>query len=755
MELIIGGTGQGKLDYALSQSGCQGTPEQLVDDGVLTGKPILNHFHLLCRRLLQDGKAVMPVAEELARREIVIVCDEIGCGVEPIDAFERRWREETGRACCYLAKKAERVVRLYCGVPEVLKPLRTEAVAAFEEEAQRYLQGDSCTAYRFLGAQPMGAAQAGIRFTVYAPAAKQVGLIGSFNGWRPQPMKRLPTGFWVLESASARVGDLYKYRITTAQGESFDRADPMAFYAEKRPNTASSIYLLSQYVWQDQAWRSAHKDIGAKGFDRPLSIYEVHAGSWRIHGERGGERFYTYAELADTLLPYAKENGFTHIEFLPLAEHPLDASWGYQMSSCFSPTSRYGEPAGLMYFVDRCHQEGIGVILDFVPAHFIPDFYALQQFDGSCLYESEQADARYSEWGTVYFDFTKPHVVSYVKSALDFWLAVYHFDGIRYDAVSNLLYVKGREELGRNEAGIWFLKNTNYQLQQRHPGAMLIAEDSSLFAKVTAPVAYGGLGFDYKWDLGWMNETLRYLALSPARRERERALFEHAMRYFYQDIFLLPFSHDEVVHGKKTIIDKMYGSYDEKFAQLRTLYLYQYTRPGKKLNFMGNELAEFREWDAEKELGWNLTDYPAHQCFTRFFSALQHCYLEQPALYRGDYDARSFAWQEQPEAVGPRACVFQYRRGAGEMALQVGLNFSAQEQWLTLPARPSGYEVILYTEAAVFGGGCPDVKALAPEPVRGQAGCRVRIAAYSGILLKAKEAPGGEGGHASEAGKAR
>ena len=284
---------------------------------------------------------------------------------------------------------------------------------------------------------------------------------------------------------------------------------------------------------------------------------------------------------------------------------------------------------------------------------------------------------------------------------------------------------------------------------------MLIAEDSSLFAKVTAPVAYGGLGFDYKWDLGWMNETLRYLALPPARRERERALFEHAMRYFYQDIFLLPFSHDEVVHGKKTIIDKMYGSYDEKFAQLRTLYLYQYTRPGKKLNFMGNELAEFREWDAEKELGWNLTDYPAHQCFTRFFSALQHCYLEQPALYRGDYDARSFAWQEQPEAVGPRACVFQYRRGAGETALQVGLNFSAQEQWLTLPARPSGYEVILYTEAAVFGGGCPDVKALAPEPVRGQAGCRVRIAAYSGILLKAKEAPGGEGGHASEGGKAR
>ena len=480
----------------------------------------------------------------------------------------------------------------------------------------------------------------------------------------------------------------------------------------------------------------------------------MHAGSWRIHGERGGERFYTYAELADTLLPYAKENGFTHIEFLPLAEHPLDASWGYQMSSCFSPTSRYGEPAGLMYFVDRCHQEGIGVILDFVPAHFIPDFYALQQFDGSCLYESEQADARYSEWGTVYFDFTKPHVVSYVKSALDFWLTVYHFDGIRYDAVSNLLYVKGCEELGRHEAGIWFLKNTNYQLQ-RHPGAMLIAEDSSLFAKVTAPVAYGGLGFDYKWDLGWMNETLRYLALPPARRERERALFEHAMRYFYQDIFLLPFSHDEVVHGKKTIIDKMYGSYDEKFAQLRTLYLYQYTRPGKKLNFMGNELAEFREWDAEKELGWNLTDYPAHQCFTRFFSALQHCYLEQPALYRGDYDARSFAWQEQPEAVGPRACVFQYRRGAGETALQVGLNFSAQEQWLTLPARPSGYEVILYTEAAVFGGGCPDVKALAPEPVRGQAGCRVRIAAYSGILLKAKEAPGGEGGHASEGGKAR
>ncbi|HCC01608.1 MAG TPA: 1,4-alpha-glucan branching protein GlgB, partial [Ruminococcaceae bacterium] len=334
-------------------------------------------------------------------------------------------------------------------------------------------------------------------------------------------------------------------------------ADPFGYYAEVRPATASRIWSLDGFTWTDREWMQSR----SKNYNQPMSIYEVHLGSWKTRrGIKGAERFYSYDDLVDTLLPYVKQQGFTHIELLPLTEHPLDASWGYQVSGYFSATSRYGTPQQLMHFIDCCHREKIGVIMDFVPAHFIRDNYALSKFDGTYLYESADSSLRNSEWGTVFFDFTKSHVVSFLKSAVDFWLTCYHFDGIRYDAVSRLIYTCGQESRGINEAGLWFLRSTNYAMQTRHPSAMLIAEDSTNFLKVTAPVEYGGLGFDYKWDLGWMNDSLDYMMKRPDERPAFSKELTFSMDYFYKDIFLLPLSHDEVVHGKKTIIDKIYGS---------------------------------------------------------------------------------------------------------------------------------------------------------------------------------------------------
>ena len=346
-----------------------------------------------------------------------------------------------------------------------------------------YLRGRSSRGYELFGAHFVWENnQSQVRFAVYAPQAKVVSLIGDFNAWNPWPMQRLDCGVWVLTSPDPQPGDRYKYRITTAGGEIWDRADPFAFFTELRPNTASVIQRLDGYHWQDGAFLSTRQ----KNFNRPLNIYELHAGSWRMKDGDGIERFLQYDELADQLIPYIRQMGYTHIELLPLTEYPLDASWGYQVSGYFSATSRYGSPHQLMALIDRCHQAGIGVILDFVPTHFVPDYYALARFDGSCLYEPDNPNLRDSPWGTVLFDFTKPHVLSFLHSALDFWITVYHFDGIRYDAVSNLIYQGGSKDKGLNEPGLWFLRSTNFTLQQDHPEVMLIAEDSSDYLKVTA-----------------------------------------------------------------------------------------------------------------------------------------------------------------------------------------------------------------------------------------------------------------------------
>lgn len=571
------------------------------------------------------------------------------------------------------------------------------------------LQGESCEAYRVFGAHfTHEYEQDGVRFTVYAPNARAVSLIGSFNDWNEYEMFRAEDGTFSIFAANLPEGALYKFRITTQSGEKHDRIDPFAFFSELRPNTASVLCQMDGYDWQDASWMQTRQ----KNFNAPMNIYELHAGSWKrpfaeeifFSEPTNHPPFYNYEELADLLIPYLKENGYTHLEFLPLAEHPFDGSWGYQLTGYFSATSRYGSPKQLMYLVDRCHQAGIGVIIDFVPAHFVTDFYALHQYDGGYLYESEFDHQRFSQWQTALFDFTKPYVISFLKSALNFWITYYHVDGVRFDAVANLIYHHGMPENGLNESGIWFLKNLNYTIKNRHPDVMLIAEDSSSFLKVTAPVIYGGLGFDYKWNLGWMHDILEYLALPPQQRSVAHHQLTHSISYFYSEIYLLPFSHDEVVHGKKTIVDKLYGSYEEKFSQLRLLYLYMYAHPGKKLNFMGNELAEFREWDENQQLSWNLLTYPAHHSFHQFLQQLHQLYLSSPALYAADYHPDGFEWLDANNCT---QSVITFRRSnlMGEEIIAI-FNFSAHfyPQYSFCLEQNKTYELLFHTDDIRFGG---------------------------------------------------
>ena len=572
-----------------------------------------------------------------------------------------------------------------------------------EQIFQEYLRGASLTAYEHFGAHcTFEYEKHGVRFSVYAPNAVAVELIGDFNSWSGYPMFRQPCGVWTIFVHDAAPGSLYKYRITTAGGDVYDRMDPFAFSSELRPNTASIVCDLDSYTWSDQGWMQTR----SKNFHDPLSIYEVHLGSWKQNktAKSSDAPFLSYDKLADDLIPYVQDMGYTHIEFLPLTEHPLDASWGYQTSGYFSADSRYGKPAELMRLIDRCHGAGIGVILDFVPLHFVSDFYALHQFDGSFLYESERETERYSPWITILFDYSKPHVISFMKSALDFWLSRYHFDGVRFDAVSNLIYRNGHKDAGLNEPGLWFLRDCNFSVVKKHPQVMFIAEDSSDYVKVTAPVVYGGLGFDYKWNLGWMHDGLDYIATPWNGRPRIWDKLTFSICYAYQENYILPLSHDEVVHGKKSILDRFYGSYEEKFHQLRTYYLYMISHPGKKLLFMGNELAEFKEWDESKELAWNLLDYPQHAKFHAYMKVLNRLYRQESAFYQEDFHPDAFSWVT---CHGACPCVYAFERKnlQGEVVYIV-LNFSNREYpSMSISVEQSGeYQELISTDRAAFGG---------------------------------------------------
>lgn len=526
-----------------------------------------------------------------------------------------------------------------------------------------FYMGNEFEAYRFLGAHFAGGATT---FRTFAPKAEKIAVIGEFNNWTETPMNKIYDGnFWECVIPHTEEGQMYKYRIYKNDGSYIDHCDPYAFFSEQRPGNASRIAKLSTSIFRDKRW------VNSRGehFDKSVNIYELHFGSWK---RKEDDEPYSYAELAKFLIPYLKENGYNYVELMPLNEYPADASWGYQATGFFSPTSRYGTPDELREFVNECHKNHIGVIMDFVPVHFAVDDYALWNYDGTALYEYPHVDVGINEWGSCNFMHSRGEVRSFLQSAAYYWLKEFHFDGLRFDAVSNLIYWQGNSERGENKSAVEFIKNLNSGLKERFPDVMLIAEDSSAYPNVTKPVSKGGLGFDYKWDMGWMNDTLDYFRLAPQDRTAQYHKLTFSMMYFYNERFILPFSHDENVHGKATIIQKMNGDYEDKFPQARALYLYMMTHPGKKLNFMGNEFAQFREWDESREQDWDILRYPIHDAFCHFMKELNHIYLNNPALWN-DYSSDGFEWID---CHLEKKCVYSFCRKCKGQKLIAIFNFS-------------------------------------------------------------------------------
>lgn len=560
-----------------------------------------------------------------------------------------------------------------------------------------FFQGSEIEAYKIFGAHP---GRDGVTFRVWAPHAKRIEVVGAFNDWGadPIPMVKDDQGIWSVTVENARPGDGYKYRVTQATGDVVDKADPYAFYSEKRPNTASVVADLSFDGWTDQEWMKTR----TKGYDKPVNIYEMHVGSWKRDEDMGPNDFMHYSQIVDDLIAHCREYHFSHVEVMPLSEFPFDGSWGYQSTGYFSSTSRYGTNRDLMEFVNKLHDAGIGVIMDFVPVHFVKDNFALARFDGTPLYEYSKDSDAHSQWDTYNFDLWKEEVRSFLMSAANFWLDVYHMDGLRFDAIANAIFWHGDKRNGVNEGACDFMKRLNFTINKRWEGrVMLIAEDSSDFPNVTKPTLDGGLGFDYKWDLGWMNDTLSYLKKDPIYRQWHHNDITFSMAYFYSEKFILPLSHDEVVHGKATIVDKMWGSYEDKFAQTRALYTYMYTHPGKKLNFMGNEIGMMREWDESRGCDWFLDEYPMHQGFEKFFADLGDIYGEDSAFWYG-YDPMNFQWIDADNASQN---LFSYMRKSAEKTYVILLNFSTNSvrQRFGVPFRGKFTEV-LNTQWAKYNG---------------------------------------------------
>ena len=559
-----------------------------------------------------------------------------------------------------------------------------------------FYTGKIFDAYRFLGAH---IEEKGVTFRTFAPAATRISLIGEFSDWQEWTMNRTHDGnFWECYAKNAEPGQMYKYRIYKRDGSFTDHCDPFGFGMELRPNTASIIRDLSSYTFHDEKWMKQRTDCKEK----PLNIYELHFGSFRKPSEKADD-WYTYTELADILIPYLKECGYNYIEVMPLSEHPCDESWGYQNTGFFSPTARYGTAQGLMEFIDLCHQDGIGVLMDFVPVHFAVDGYALADYDGTPLYEYPNSDVGVSEWGSCNFMHSRGEVRSFLQSAANYWLTEYHADGIRMDAISRIIYWQGDPARGVNNNAVAFIREMNRGLKAMHPSAMLFAEDSTSYPGITRSPGEGGLGFDYKWDMGWMNDTLDYFRTAPEYRSRDYHKLTFSMMYYYNDAYLLPFSHDETVHGKATILQKMYGEYDDKFPQARALYLYMYAHPGKKLNFMGNELGQLREWDEKREQDWEILKYPLHDAFHRFMKDLNQIYLNHPALYGQDYVSDGFQWLDCHQE---ERCVYAFERSCGLERIVAVFNFSdeVQEDYLLTVKNAHALKLLIDSDMDLYAG---------------------------------------------------
>lgn len=559
-----------------------------------------------------------------------------------------------------------------------------------------FYTGKIFDAHSYLGAH---VEEKGVTFRTFAPGAERISLIGEFNGWQEWTMNRTYDGnFWEYHAENAKVGEMYKYRIYRRDGQCRDHCDPYGYGMELRPHTASFIRDMDRYEFADEVWMQSRSDCKSK----PLNIYELHMGSFRKpSGE--ADAWYNYEEMGEILIPYLKEKGYNYLEVMPLNEYPSDESWGYQGTGFFSPTSRYGTADQLKAFVDQCHQNGIGVIMDFVPVHFAVDDYALACYDGTALYEYPNSAVGVSEWGSCNFMHSRGEVRSFLQSAANYWLTEFHMDGLRMDAISRAIYWQGSPERGVNMNAVDFLKYMNQGLKQLHPTAILAAEDSTSFPGVTKPVSEGGLGFDYKWDMGWMNDTLDYFRTAPEYRSENYHKLTFSMMYYYNDRFLLPLSHDEVVHGKATILQKMNGQYEEKFPQARAFYMYMYAHPGKKLNFMGNEIGQFREWDEKREQDWMLLDYPIHQAFLRFMEDLNHIYREHSAFYEKDYETQGFCWLDCHQE---ERCIYAFERVSRKERIAAVFNFSDKKWEYSLEIQGAKeLQPLLFSEWKAYGGG--------------------------------------------------
>ncbi len=624
------------------------------------------------------------------------------------------------------------------------------------QESDRYLFnfGTNYRLYDHLGAHKAILSNiSGTIFRVWAPSATSVSILGNFNGWdnRVHPMRSLGnSGIWELFLPGIDEGELYKFQIRTAHGDFLQKSDPFQFQAELRPQTASVVNYLDNYEWQDELWQEEKEKVTP--YEQPISIYELHPGSWK-RDPADPDRFLTYVELADQLIPYIKELGFTHIELMPVMEHPLDESWGYQVTGPFSVTSRYGTPQEFMYFVDMCHQHSIGVILDWVPAHFPKDSHSLARFDGTALFEHENPfKGAHPDWGTFIYNYGRREVSNYLIASALFWLDKYHIDGLRVDAVASMLYLDYSRKEGEwipncyggreNLEAIEFIRHANSVIYDLYPSTLMIAEESTSFYGVSKPTSDGGLGFGFKWNMGWMNDILSFFSKDPLFRKYHHNTLTFSIMYAFSENFILPLSHDEVVHGKHSLLDKMPGDNWQKFANLRLLFFLMWAHPGKKLLFMGGEFGHWNEWNCKQSMDWHLLDdNDMHRKMLKFIKDLNQIYTANPSLWEQDFNQEGFEWIDFEDRSNSVITFARYAKNREDHIICV-LNFTPQtydDYTIGLPTDQQ-YVEIFSSDYSLYGGGDASerntIHPIAKPYANADFQAKVTIPPLAGLFLK-------------------